>query len=177
MRLQSLFGRLVTASIILGSATLASATILVPSDFHAKITGFTTYADGQFTLSNASGITIGGVVFATITPSTLQVGLPQQNFANFSQAFDFDFTGFQLPAGQVISGLTVIDNQRQCCSTSASFASNSIHVTLTGVDVRSRADSITYQIDFTPSQVPEPASLGLFACGLAALTAKRLRRR
>lgn len=156
-------------------SSVASAAIVTPSQFHATITGFTTYADADFTLPNAGGVTIGSGVFATVTPTTVEVGLTPQGFSNFSQVFEWSFTGFQLPAGQVISGLTVLSNGRSCCSTSTSFTDNSIQIDFNGEDTRGKSDTISYTIDFTPADtaVPEPAPAILLTCGLLLLLAVR----
>lgn len=110
-----------------------------------------------------------------MTPTTVEVALTQQNFANFSQAFEWSFTNFQLPAGQVISGLTVLSDNRTCCSLSSSFTANSIQIGFGGADTRNAADTISYTIDFTPadSAVPEPAPAVLLTCGLLLLLAVR----
>ncbi|MGI8740962.1 MAG: hypothetical protein ACR2NN_00040 [Bryobacteraceae bacterium] len=65
-----------TIPVILGYGSLASASLLVPNQFHATLQGFATYADSNVTLTDPSGLTIGNSeVFATITPATLEAGL------------------------------------------------------------------------------------------------------
>jgi hypothetical protein len=121
------------------------------------------------------------VITADLTQNTITIAFEifQAGFSFPFDAWEFKFDNLSVAGGAQITGLTLLGDDGVTVS-STNTTADSLSINVQGysqpASLQPVTASVTYQIDFSPSSVPEPSSIVLFGLGGLSVSAVRLMR-